>query len=427
MHKIKVVSSTAFEGSDMEHAACVVAGNWVFLNGIEATDHRSGADAAVRGHPALPNHGLPKHRREGDYIVARIKSLLEQAGTDFSHSVRLDQYYPTWKAVDPYHLSRTAGFGKYIPPSTSVVMKGLMGPGLEIDSSLLAVLPGKSRGPKRLEPPDVTAPTWSGFAPAVRSGDFIFIAGIMARAADHTSPAHAHVPANSKWGGYEIRRQTEYILTEKIKPSLQAGGSSPKNVVKAQVYLRHLEDLPHFLDVWDAHFGPRQVALTIVPTHDFGLVDGNIEINVIALADDAKATKRVIGGDIPAAMCFGAPAVHAGDLLLFSGLQAADAQGPIPSIAHAAGLPYLGVAGRAQMDFILGHVESICRVAGTSLENLARAVLFQTDLHDFQGVYRSWQAHCPGRPLPFVLTQTPTPHPVPACTLVADLWVYAPG
>ncbi len=427
MNKIEVLSSARFEGSDVEHAACVRAGDWVFLNGIEATDYRSGPEAGVKGHPAMPHHGLPKHRREGDYIVARIQSLLEQAGTDFSHSVRLDQYYPTWKAVDPYHLSRTAAFGKYIPPSTSVVMKALMGPGIEVNSSLLAVLPGKGREPQRLQPPDVTAPTWSGFAPAARSGDFVFIAGIMARAADHTSPAHAHVPANSKWGGYEIRRQTQYILNEKILPSLQAGGSSPGNVVKAQVYLRHLDDLPHFLDVWDACFGARQVALTIVPTHDFGLVDGDIEINVIALADGAKTRKQVIDGSLPAAMCFGAPAVRAGDLLLFSGLQAAGADGPIPAIGDAAGLPYLGVAGRAQMDFILGHAEALCRQAGTSLENLARAVLFQTDLQDFQGVYRAWQARCPGRPLPFTLAQTPAPHPVPACTLVADLWVYAPA
>ncbi|MES2185663.1 MAG: hypothetical protein V4505_14010 [Pseudomonadota bacterium] len=426
MKKIDVVSSTRFEGSDVEHAACVRAGDWVFLNGIEATDYRSGADAGVKGHPALPHHGLPKHRREGDFIVARIQQLLAAAGTDFRHSVRLDQYYPTWKAVDPYHLSRTAAFGNHIPPSTSVVMTGLAGPGLEVDSSLLAVLPGTGRDPQRLSPPDVTAPTWSGFAPAMRSGDFVFIAGIMARAADHTSPAHAHVPANSKWGGYEIRRQAEYIIHEKILPSLQVGGSSAANVVKAQVYLRHLDDLPHFLDVWDACFGARQVALTIVPTADFGLVDGDLEINVVAVADGGKAKKQVIDADVPAPMCFGAPAVRAGDLLLFSGLQAADGNGPIPAIGDAAGLPYLGIAGRAQMGFILRHAAALCAQAGTSLENLARVHLFVTDPQDFQGIHHAWQDVCPGRPLPFVLVQTPSPQAVPGCTLVADMWVYAP-
>ncbi|HTK01824.1 MAG TPA: RidA family protein [Bordetella sp.] len=426
MKKIDIVSSTRFEGSDVEHAACIKAGDWVFLNGIEATDYRRGAEASVQGHPGLPYHGLPKHRREGDFVVARIQQLLEAAGTNFYHSVRLDQYYSTWKAVDPYHLSRTQVFGKHIPPSTSVVMAGLSGPGLEIDTSLVAVLPNTGRDPQRLSPPDVTAPTWSGFAPAVRSGDFVFIAGIMARAADHSSPAHAHVPANSKWGGYEIRRQAEYIINEKIKPSLQVGGSSPANVVKAQVYLRHLDDLPHFLDVWDAHFGARQVALTIVTASDFGLVDGDLEINVVAVADGAKTKKQVIDTGLPAPMCFGAPAVRAGDLLLFSGMQAVDENGPIPAIAEAAGLPYLGIAGYAQMEYILDHVQAICAHAGTSLENLTRVQLFQTDPQDFQGIHRAWQKRCPGRPLPFALVQTPAHQAVPGCTLVADMWVYAP-
>jgi enamine deaminase RidA (YjgF/YER057c/UK114 family) len=425
--QIEVVSSHRFAGTDVEHAACVKAGDWVFLNGIEATDYRSGLDASVKGHPEMPRHGLPKHRREGDFIVARIQQLLAAAGTDFTHSVRLDQYYPTWKAVDPYHLSRKAVFGKHIPPSTSVVMKGLVGPGLEVDGSVVAVMPGRGRDPQRIEPPDVTAPTWSGFAPAMRSGDFVFIAGIMARAADHSSPPHAHVPANSKWGGYEIRRQAEYIIREKIFPSLEAGGSSAANVLKAQCYLRHLDDLPHFLDVWNAHFGERQVALTVVPTADFGLVDGDLEINVVAVADGARTRKQVIAADIPATMCFGAPAVRAGDLLLFSGLQATDADGPIPAIQEAAGLPWLGISGRTQMDFILRHAETICSQAGTTIRNLLRINLFQTDPQDFQGVWGAWRQHCPGQPLPFVLVQTPEPHPVPLCTVMADLWVYAPG
>lgn len=423
---IEIISSQRFEDSAVEHAACVRAGAWVFLNGIEATDYRSGLDAHVKGHRELPLHGLPKHRREGDYIVARMKSLLEKAGTEFNCSVRLDQYYPTWKAVDPYHLSRKSAFGSYIPPSTSVVMQSLMGPELEIDSSLLAVLPGMGRDPRRLEPPDVTSPTWSGFTPAVRSGDFIFIAGIMARAADHSSPSEAHVPANSKWGGYEIRRQAEYIICEKILPSLQAGGSSPRNVVKAQCYLRYLDDVPHFLEVWNAYFGEREVALTVLPTTDFGLVDGDLEINVVALVNDAPTQKKVLRGNMPEEMCFGAPAVLAGDLLLFSGLHAATKNGPISAVSQSMGLPWLGIGGRSQMGFILDHAEVICQEVGTTLANLARVHLFQTDLEDFQGVYQAWQDRYRDLPLPFILVRTPTPQPVPTCTVVADMWVYAP-
>jgi enamine deaminase RidA (YjgF/YER057c/UK114 family) len=67
------------------------------------------------------------------------------------------------------------------------------------------------------------------------------------------------------WGGYEIRRQTEYLIREKFIPVLQAVGSSLDKTVKAQVYLRDIADTPHFLDVWNSHFGARQCALSIIP------------------------------------------------------------------------------------------------------------------------------------------------------------------
>src|SRR5262249_17577278 len=320
------------------------AGNWVFLTGIEAVDYRAGLDPAVRGKPALPYHGLPKHRREGDFICARLGELLKGAGPSFANTVRLDQYYPTWKAVDPYHLSRHAAFGAYIPPSTSIIVEELLTGGADITASVLAVVPGGGREPKRVPTPQVTAPVWSGFVPAVTSGDFVFIAGQMARAASGDPDPRAHVPPHSLWGGYEIRRQTEYLVREKLAPALQAAGASLAGAVKAQVYLRHLDDTPHFLDVWNAHFGARQWPLTIVPAKGFGLVPGNIEINLMALTDAARSRKEIIDGCIPAEMTCGAAAVRAGDLLLCSGMMAADGAG---GTAHPReGLRHLGVPAR---------------------------------------------------------------------------------
>jgi hypothetical protein len=188
------IGAVRIPGSDLHYAAGMKAGNWVFLTGIEAVDFDTGLHPAVAGNPALPYHGLPKHRREGDFICARLGELLDEAGTSFANTVRLDQYYPTWKAVDPYHLSRHAAFGTYIPPSTSVIMEELLTRGADITASVLAVVPGGGREPKRVPTPQVTAPVWSGFVPAVTSGDFVFIAGQMARAASGDPDPRAHVP-----------------------------------------------------------------------------------------------------------------------------------------------------------------------------------------------------------------------------------------
>lgn len=423
--KIVPIGAVRIPETDIYYAPAIKAGNWVFLTGIEAVDYGVGLHPAVAGNPELPYHGLPKHRREGDYICTRFRDLLGEAGTSFANTVRLDQYYPTWKAVDPYHLARRAAFGDYIPPSTSVIMQGLPAHGADINASLLAVVPGEGREPRRVPTPSVTAPAWSGFVPAVASGDFVFIAGQMARGADGNPDPRAHVPAHSLWGGYEIRRQTEYLIRQKLVPALEAAGSSLKNAVKAQVYLRNVDDTPHFIDVWNAYFGERRCALTIVPTSDFGLVPGTIEINLVAVSDDGRAKKQVIDGCVPAEMSHGAAAVRAGDLLLLSGLTAVDASGPIAAIRGGRGLPYFGGAARAQMEYLVRAIKAICAAGGAAIENIARIHQFHASLAEFYPMHRAWQEALGGAAVPFGAVEVRSPLPVPACTVIVDCWVYA--
>ena len=413
-------------GTDIHYAPGMKAGSWIFLTGVEAVDYGIGLHPAVAGTAGLPNHGLPRHRREGDFICARFKELLGRAGTSFANTVRLDQYYPTWKAVDPYHLARRAAFGDYIPPSTSVIMEELLTARADITASLIAVVPGDGREPTRVPTPKVTAPVWSGFVPAVTSGDFVFVAGQMARGADGNPDPRAHTPAHSRWGGYEIRRQTEYLIREKFVPALKAAGSSLANTVKAQVYLRDIDDTAHFLDVWNSHFGARQCALSIVPTKDFGLVPGIIEINLVALTDVARTKKKIIDGCIPAEMTYGAAAVLAGDLLLCSGMMAVDGAGPIAGIRSGQGLPYFGTAARAQMDYIVNAVKAVCAAGGTRIENVVRIHQFHTDLAEFYPMHRPWQEALGGAPVPFTAIRVPATLPVPACSVMVDPWVYAP-
>lgn len=425
-NKITPVGAIRVAGTDIHYAPCMKAGDWVFLNGIEAVDYGCGLHPSIEGTAGLPHHGLPRDRREGDFICAKFKQLLEQAGTSFANTVRLDQYYPTSKPVDPYHLARRAAFGDYIPPSTSVIMDELLTGGAHITASLLAVTPGNGREPKRVVTPQVTAPVWSGFVPAVTSGDFVFVAGQMARGADGNVDPRAHVPVHSRWGGYEIRRQTEYLIREKFVPALTAAGSSLANALKAQVYLRNIDDTAHFLDVWNSHFGHRQCALTIVPTKDFGLVPGMIEINLVALTDSGSTKKQVIDGCIPAAMTYGAAAVRAGDLLLCSGMLAVDDAGPLAGIRAGKGLPSFGITARTQMTYIVEALKATCVAGGTNISNVVRIHQFHTDLNEFYAMHRPWQEALGGAPIPFTAVRVPPTLPVPACSVLVDPWVYAP-
>ncbi|ETX08854.1 MAG: hypothetical protein ETSY2_02960 [Candidatus Entotheonella gemina] len=428
MSHIRPLSPITIPGTDVCFAQGVQAGNWVFLTGHEATDFATGLAPEVLGKPRFPLHGAPKHRREGDFILRRLDALLKEAGTDHAHAVRLDQYYPTWKAVDPYHDARRAYFGDYIPPSTSVLMPELLHPGADINTSMIAVMPGEGRTVQRVSQSRLVAPMGSGFAPVVTVGDYVFVAGQMAHhGGDIGVDPSAHVPDGGvRWSGTEIKLQAEFILSELIHPALAAAESSLAHVVKAQAYLAHVEDIPLFMEVWQAHFANHPCALSVVPTEGFGLAQGILEINIMALKRHGATQKEIIACDVPSTMTYGAPAVRAGDLLLLSGLMATDEAGAIASVETAAGMPYHAVGARSQMGYLLETAQRICEAAGTSLDKLLRVHQFHTDLREFYPMHKVWHDVLPGQPIPFAAIRVPGPMPAPGCTVMLDLWVYAP-
>jgi enamine deaminase RidA (YjgF/YER057c/UK114 family) len=233
------VKSANLLGTGVSYAYAVKAGPWIFLTGQEGFDFETGVPAAVAGPAGFPLYGRPRWRREGDFILARMRRILQEFGSDLAHGVRLEQFYPTPAAVDPYHLARRAAFGDYIPPSTSVIMERCFGAETGISSSLLAVVPSAGYEIRKVYPKDVTASASSGFVPTVVCNDFVFVAGQMASGGDHGLDPRAHVPDHTAWGGTEIRKQTEFIIVEKLKPALEAAGSSLDRSVKAQVYLKN--------------------------------------------------------------------------------------------------------------------------------------------------------------------------------------------
>src|SRR5436189_273021 len=82
---------------------------------------------------------------------------------------------------------------------------------------------------------------------------------------------------NAVWNGTDIRLQSEFIITGRLKPALEAGGSSLANAIKAQVYLTDINDLPEFMDVWNGYFGANPCALTVVATKGLALLESKIE------------------------------------------------------------------------------------------------------------------------------------------------------
>lgn len=420
---LQIRSADSLLGTPICYAYAVKAGPWVFLTGHEAFDWETGkVDDGVTGPAGFPLYGQHASRREADFVLRRMREALGEFGTDFAHAVRLDQYYPNPRAVAAYHLSRHDNFRDYIPPSTSVVMERLFAGGSTISTSAIAVVPEPGCEIRKIHPPGVASAPSSGFVPAVVCNEFVFVAGQMAHNPGTGLDPRAAVPDHAAWAGIPIRRQTEFLIEHKLKPALEAAGSSLERSLKAQIYLADIADAPDCLDVWNRYYAGIPCAVTVVPTKSFATVGGIIEINLIALTNEAARRKEVVEADIPAMAAQG-PHIKVGEFLLPSGLMAIGRDGHIVGHDVSAGFAGLSHAGFSQAAAVYDYAEALCRAAGTEIGRLLRAQYFTADIGGFSGIATAWSSRYGRRPHPFVCVQTPTPMPAPGCAVIADLWI----
>jgi enamine deaminase RidA (YjgF/YER057c/UK114 family) len=421
---LEVKSVASLLGTPVSYAYAVKAGPWLFLTGHEAFDWRTGAiDGTVAGPPSYPLFGTShRSRREADFIFSRMRGVLQEFGSDFAHAIRLDQYYPNPRAVAAYHLARHDAFADYIPPSTSVVMDRVFGGQSTISTSLIAVVPEAGYEIRKIHPPGVASAPTSGFVPAVVCNEFVFVAGQMAHNPGTGLDPRAAVPEHAAWAGIPIRKQTEFLLQEKLKPALEAAGSSLEQSVKAQIYLADIADMPDCLDVWNRHYAGVPCAVTVVPTRSFATAGGIIEINLIALINEATRGKELIEADIPG-MAASGPCLKVGEFLFPSGLMAIGHDGSVAGSAVSSDFPGLAHAAYSQADSVYSYAEALCRAAGTAMDGLLRAQYFVADIAAFSGIATAWSSRYGTRPHPFVTVQTPSPPPAPGAALIADFWI----
>src|SRR3982074_2799752 len=217
--------------------------------------------------------------------------------------------------------------------------------------------------------------------PLVRSATLALSRSALLSGARQTGPDKpAYRPPNAVWNGTDSRLQTEFLISSRLKPALEAGGSSLQNAIKAQVYLTNINDLPEFLDVWNGHFGSSPCALTVVATKGLALLESIIEINIFGVRNDAKTKKQIVEHKPSQHMRLGPAAVRAGALLCLSALYAADADGAIAPVRNSAGLKYFGAGAQHEMRAILAAADEICRASGATLDNLLRVNHFVGDL-----------------------------------------------
>ncbi|WP_142850837.1 RidA family protein [Telmatospirillum sp. J64-1] len=409
----------------------VRAGDWIFGTGLLAMDGSAGISQQILG-GGRPYSGLPAAQKEAEAIFAKVKEILAEGGSLPSRVVRLDQYYSSWKAVPHYHVARHKAFlgARSIPASTSILMPGLLLPDAQIEVEMIALAEDAGIRIEPMTPDGLDVPSVMGFAPVVRAGDFVFLAGQMAEEEGHAGiAAAARVPETHLWKGHAVALETRFILERKFKPALTAARSSLEQAVKAQAYLSDMREAPAFLRTWLEMFGSDGPALTVIPTARLGFNcrEASLEINLVALTEEAAPRRKVLRPKGVSTPFDGVPpGVLAGDLLFCSGLVAADENGPLPGIVRDPSRPWFGSPAEIQMEYILDMVQRLCDEAGTSLENVVRIQLYHTDLSEFHDCCRVWKRRLGDRPLPLSVMLVPAPLPIPGTTILADMWIHVP-
>ncbi|MGE0523394.1 MAG: RidA family protein [Variibacter sp.] len=416
-----------YGAGDIKHASAVRAGDWVFATGLRATDARGLIDPAVIGENR-PLDPPPRPQREAALIFKKAGEFLTAAGSSLAHVARVDQYYPHWSAVDPYHVARKQALGEAVPPSTSILVSRLLNLDAQMDVQMMAATAGSGRKPERITVRDVGAPTESGYATCTQVGDFIFVAGQLARDESGAIAAAAKVPDGQLWKGTRIKRETDYLIKHRLMPALTAGGSSFDLILKAQVYLSRVEDFPAFWQVWSAAFKGKVAPTLIVPVRHpgFGTEEATIEVNIIAAKASAASRVRDIDCDIdligPNML-----AARAFDGLLFvAGLMGIDRNGLVPGARGDATAPFYHCPAHAQMADILHKARTIFAAAGSDLGHVVRALHFHRDLGDFHNAHRAWADVVGDGPLPFTAIEVDDRLFVPGTSVIVDLWGALP-
>jgi enamine deaminase RidA (YjgF/YER057c/UK114 family) len=257
-------------------------GPLVFAAGQLASDYDKGA-------PPDPPRYAPAIKRQTARVLGSLAKTFEVAGSSLDHVVKAQvfmrdlSHFPAFDEV-------WKEFFTVPPPRTTVGVADLLAPGDLVEIDLIAVA---KDGPWRREiipiPEGVPRPM-ANYSVASRVGPFVFAAGQIASDYRTGVPEEARVPDAFPYYGIAIKRQAEYVL-KNLARTFGAAGTSLDRVVKAQVFLKDLNDFPAFDEVWEKFF-PDPPPRTVVGTTNLLVPSTLVEIDLTAVGEPSASGGR---------------------------------------------------------------------------------------------------------------------------------------
>jgi enamine deaminase RidA (YjgF/YER057c/UK114 family) len=367
---------------------------------------------------------------EARALLPRLNEALTAAGCNLRRDlVRIYQWMAGPRVrMDPYNRVMAELIDEPRPASTAIGVRRVLSPGAGVAVDGIALDSAFERTGFEA-PSDVPQPVVR-YSPALRAGDWIFLAGFLPtdfcgdvgrRPLGEPSALAPEARINPHfWHGSEIEAQTEYTLSMLARIA-DAAGASLARCVKADLYMGKPCDLVGIERVWRRWFPERPPARVVVPHAGLAGRGCRLEIALMLLADDSPLTIETIESSAaPEPFLHEPQAVKAGPLLFLSTQLPTDPAGRAPS------LPSYAQPARTQLRALLESAATICEAAGTSLRNLCRRQTFVDDLARVPEMWDEWRAHFPSDPPASTTVEIGGPLPVPGAHLLLDLIGYVP-
>ena len=437
----------------MPYSPAITAGGWTFVAGQLASDFDTGLAKEARLNPGNPYLADPLEL-QSRFTLKNLARTLEAAGCDIGRDVvRIYQWftspYPTpaefeqgntWPriSITPYLNTRDEFIKEHRPASTGMGVRQLLVKDTILEVDMIAVQPQPGVTKQSFPTPDGVPSPLAGYSPAIRYGDWVFLAGEIPVdwKGDYLSDRNMGEPSALApqarinpyfWYQSSIEAQTDYVL-QKLEKIAKAAGSSLARCVKATVYIGHPSDYQGMDRVWKQWFPKNPPARVVIPFMALGGKGSRIEIAMKLLADDSKLKiETVETSDAPEPFGHEPQAVKAGPFLFFSTQLAADSSGALAAeVQRAPGFPYYGQPPKLQMRYILKNVAAICEAAGTKLDNVCRRQCFHDDFTWFAQSIEEWHAHFPKDPPASTTIEVGGPLLVPGAQVLLDLIAWIP-
>jgi 2-iminobutanoate/2-iminopropanoate deaminase len=323
------------------YSVAVKAAGLIYLSGTVAED------AALEPPPDVGT--------QTRLTLERLRDVLAAAGSSMQQVVSVMVYLTRAEDFAAMNAAYRA-FWPADPPTRTTVITGLVVPGALVEISMVAAPAG---GERVVVHPDGWTRSPNPYSYAVRSGDALFLSGLISRQG-----------RDNAFVAGDVTVQTRTIM-ENARQLLEAAGLTFANVVSARIYLTSAADFSAMNQVYGEYFRDAPPARATVQSGLAG-PEAVVEITFLASAGPKAAIGRPPNG-LPLS-----PAVKAGNRVYVAGMlgNSADTEGDV----------------RAQTRLVLARVRATLSEAGLSPADVVEGLVYLTDESAFAGMNEEYRA-----------------------------------